>query len=235
MEVALSPGLDPAAFAAVFARDGHVQIPEILTAVSAHAIQRLLAEETDYRLLFNTPRGPRALQAEIAKNPEMRQKFLHDLHGDARGNFQFLYDGAPLSDDGGPYRGTHPGLAAVTQFLQGPDFLELARAVTGMPAIATADAQATRYGPGQFLNIHDDSHPGGRRLAAYVLNLTPQWRPDWGGLLLFHGAAGAVTGGYAPAFNALNIFRVPRLHAVSMVAPFAGALRHSITGWLLSP
>jgi Rps23 Pro-64 3,4-dihydroxylase Tpa1-like proline 4-hydroxylase len=30
----------------------------------------------------------------------------------------------------------------------------------------------------------------------------------------------------------MNIFRVPQLHAVSYVAPFARADRYSITGWL---
>ena len=37
---------------------------------------------------------------------------------------------------------------------------------------------------------------------------------------------------YRPSWNALNIFRVPAAHAVSSVAPFAGAPRLSITGWI---
>jgi Rps23 Pro-64 3,4-dihydroxylase Tpa1-like proline 4-hydroxylase len=29
---------------------------------------------------------------------------------------------------------------------------------------------------------------GKNRVAAYVLNLTPRWRVEWGGLLMFHDA-----------------------------------------------
>jgi Rps23 Pro-64 3,4-dihydroxylase Tpa1-like proline 4-hydroxylase len=41
-----------------------------------------------------------------------------------------------------------------------------------------------------------------------------------------------VTFGLSPRFNALHLFKVPQRHSVSLVAPFAGAPRLSITGWL---
>ena len=56
-------------------------------------------------------------------------------------------------------------------------------------------------------------------------------RPDWGGILQFLDRDGHVADGYVPVFNALNIFRVPQLHNVSSVVPFAGHARLSITGW----
>ena len=55
-----------------------------------------------------------------------------------------------------------------------------------MPDIEFADAQATCYTSGDFLNKHDDSAPGKNRLAGYVLNLTPAWNPNWGGALQFY-------------------------------------------------
>ena len=100
-----------------------------------------------------------------------------------------------------------------------------------MTEIARADAQATCYRPGHFLTRHDDYIDG--RLVAYVLNFTPAWNPDWGGMLLFTDERGHVEEGYVPAWNALNFLKVPQTHAVSLVAPFAGGLRYSITGWLL--
>ena len=39
--------------------------------------------------------------------------------------------------------------------------------------------------------------------------------------------------GLLPTFNTLNIFRVPADHSVSMVTPFAGAVRYAITGWFM--
>ncbi|MNL50034.1 hypothetical protein D3C87_1730150 [compost metagenome] len=64
-----------------------------------------------------------------------------------------------------------------------------------------------------------------------MLNLTPRWRAEWGGQLQFLDADGDVSESLIPAFDALNVFRVPQSHAVSVVAPFAGAPRYSITGW----
>ena len=64
------------------------------------------------------------------------------------------------------------------------------------------------------------------------MNLTARWRADWGGMLLFLDDEDHVAEGYMPAFNSLNIFKVPQRHAVSIVAPFAGEPRLSITGWL---
>ena len=96
------------------------------------------------------------------------------------------------------------------------------------------DAQATRYRPGHFLTQHDDHAEGKDRLFAYVLNLTPQWIADWGGLLMFLTDDGHVAAAYTPRWNALNILKVPQPHAVSVVAPFARGARHSITGWIRS-
>ena len=104
--------------------------------------------------------------------------------------------------------------------------------VTGEDRARYCDAQATRYRKSHFLTTHDDAVEGKDRLFAYVLNFTRDWRPDWGGELLFFDEAGHVAAGFTPTFNALNIFRVPQPHAVSFVAPFAQAPRLSITGWI---
>ena len=70
---------------------------------------------------------------------------------------------------------------------------------------------------------------------AFVFGLTGKWRPEWGGLLLFHDRAGEVERGLVPGMNALTLFRVPRVHSVSLVAPFAPAPRAAVSGWLNGP
>jgi Rps23 Pro-64 3,4-dihydroxylase Tpa1-like proline 4-hydroxylase len=117
------------------------------------------------------------------------------------------------------------------EFLNAPEFLNLMREITGIPEIAWTDGQATLYRPGDFLTVHNDDSRLTKRLVAYVLNMTPLWRSDCGGTLQFIDDRGNIAEGYVPAFNVLNIFRVPARHAVTAVTPFGG-LRHSITGWL---
>jgi len=94
------------------------------------------------------------------------------------------------------------------------------------------DGQATQYLPGHFLTSHDDAVAGKNRVAAYVLSLTPGWRIEWGGLLQFHDGDGDVGLALAPRFNAMHLLRVPQVHSVSFVAPYAGTPRVSVTGWL---
>ncbi|PTT81551.1 proline hydroxylase [Pseudomonas sp. HMWF010] len=127
------------------------------------------------------------------------------------------------------------GEAQVRQFLQGA----IKRASRGFSFVhlRLADhggrVQASNYRPGDFLTLHDDSHRRDDRLAAFTLGFTREWRPDWGGQLLFHDADGQIERGFMPGFNVLTLFRVPRPHSVAPVAPYAAAKRLSLTGWLV--
>jgi Rps23 Pro-64 3,4-dihydroxylase Tpa1-like proline 4-hydroxylase len=229
----LNPALDMDRMVSAFTRDGRVHMPDILTADSAARVHLCLEQETDFALL--TPDGSDQAQAwRVATFGAQKQaELMTGVYARAGDRFQYLYDAHCLSKDGESY--PHPAhyLSAVTSFLNSQPFLDMARRVTGNDTIAFADAQATRYRPGHFLSQHDDANVPGR-VAAYVLNMTPHWRPDWGGALLFLDSHGHVAQGYAPAFNALNILSVPQPHLVSFVSPFAGAARYSITGWFRS-
>ena len=118
------------------------------------------------------------------------------------------------------------------EYLNAPEFLDLVREVTAMPELLKADAQATLFKPGQFLAEHDDLGGTEGRQIAYVLNMTAgDWRPDWGGLLLFFDEDGDVVTGFRPRWNALNLFEVPQRHNVTYVPPFSPVGRFAITGW----
>jgi Rps23 Pro-64 3,4-dihydroxylase Tpa1-like proline 4-hydroxylase len=166
------------------------------------------------------------------QSPEEKAKFLAHVHQPAKlGQFQYLYDNIPVYDAWHRRRGQRALLDEFFEFINGEAFLSLAGAITGAEDIGFADAQATRYRPGHFLTMHDDRVETKDRRAAYVVNLTRLWGPDWGGLTLFMDADGHIEEAFTPRFNALNIFRVPQPHSVSLVAPFAGQNRYAITGW----
>jgi hypothetical protein len=230
----LNRALDRFKIAEIFARHGRVHIPAILMPSSAMRIHHCLERETPYILTANSGDGERDVwEGDIAGvEREKLDVLIAAIHASARDGFQFMHETHRLTGDGEPYADPSHYHAAIVRFLNGAEFLDFARAVTAMPRIAFADAQATRYAPGHFLTMHDDNFPERKRLAAYVLSMTPRWRPDWGGILMFPQRDGHIAEGYTPGFNALNLFRVPQPHLVSMVAPFAGASRYSITGWL---
>ncbi len=219
-----------------FKRSGRVHIPNILAADSAEAVIETIAKDTRWNLVTNNNGQHLDLDAAgmAALSSDDQIKFADAVHNQARWEFQYLFANYPIYDS--YYSGRLPDglLRRVFEFLNSPPFLEFVRAVTGDDTIKFTDAQATKYEPGHFLTVHDDNVSGKNRCCAYVLNLTREWRADWGGLLQFYDSNGHIIEAFTPVFNALNIFSVPQKHSVSAVAPFAGAPRYSITGWLRS-
>lgn len=232
--VRLSPGLDWAAIAAVYARHGRVHIPSIFPAEVAERVHRALVGETPWsRVVRGSSQHFALVPGAWETLPESkRAEVTLAACALGRSGFSYFYDNFTIADHHEAGRHPESFLMRVYEFLNSASFLDFARTVTSVPSISFADAQATCYRVGDFLTAHDDDVAGKRRRAAYVLNFTPAWRPDWGGLLQFLDRDQHVAEAYTPAFNALNIVRVPQPHAVSYVNPLAGGERYSITGWL---
>lgn len=233
-DLRLNPALQPDGYAAIYARDGVVQVPGLLEPEAAEAVAAVLERGVDWDLVHSGPDGREQLlsRAEIAAlGKEALGARLQATVRQAQDGFAYLYLAYPMVT--AYLNGRDPGhpLHGVLDFLNSPALLDFARAVTGERAVVKADAQATLYRPGDFLTLHDDTGVGDRR-AAYTLGFTRRWRPDWGGQLLFHDDAGEITRGLTPGFNVLTLFRTPQQHSVAAVAAYAGAPRLSITGWL---
>lgn len=232
----LNPALDRAQLAGQFSRDRRIQIRDVLTPETAMEVRNILARHTPWAVAWQAGRdGPNVIRREqlqrlsTAENAAIGGKIGAAMQG---ADYAFSYSSYPMLD---AYRdrwdpdGPHDLLI---EYINAPDFLDFIRGVTGMPELIKADAQATLYAPGQFLALHDDRGGDEGRRIAYVLNMTAgEWRPDWGGYLLFFDEEGDVIAGYKPRFNALNLFEVPQHHNVSYVPPFGPVRRYAITGW----
>jgi Rps23 Pro-64 3,4-dihydroxylase Tpa1-like proline 4-hydroxylase len=233
-ELMVRSGHDMAGLAETFARTGRVHVPEFLAGDAAERVHRALAEQCPWTR--STHLDGRTQEFDLkriaAMGPAESDAFYSRLYAGARTGFQYNFDQFRISDT--MRAGHRQGwlLEWVYDFVNSPAFLGFVAEVIGDDRGVYADAFATRYAPGHFLTAHDDERPGQGRLCAYVLNFTPGWRPDWGGLLQFIEADGHVSEAFTPAFNALNLLRVPQRHSVSMVTPFAGGARYSITGWV---
>lgn len=229
--------LDRAALAAAFKRDGRVQIRDFLTEQTAQEIFGILAQQTPWGLAWQAGEegGPKAIEApELSKNPAEAQRAIAEAtyRSAAAGDYAFQFARYPMLDaylgkwhEGGPQD-------LLLEYINAPDFMDFVREVTGMADLIKADAQATLFAPGQFLGKHIDSHVDEGWKVAYVMNFCiKDWNPNWGGYLNFYDDYGDIVAGYRPRFNALNLFAVPRAHAVSYVPPFAPVGRFAITGW----
>ena len=211
-----------------------VQIPDFLQADAAEALRDCLAREVPWSLAERSEGESRTRGREHALDDAAYGEVLEAAYRNARDGFQFVYDSYMLAR--ARKEGWDPDLPVhvVLEFLNSPEFIAFARYLTGDDAINAVNAQATRYRPGHFLTPHEDIHSGEGRRYAYVINLTPRWQADWGGLLQFIDANGSVIESLMPRWNALSIFKVPQMHQVSMVSPWAGEHRLAITGWFLA-
>lgn len=233
MTLTFDPHLDAAAAHRAFVAAGHVRLAPFLTDASAAALHTQLRGREDWRQVINS--GEKLFElsrADRAAMPAGQQAMLDAaVMAGAREGFQYRYETIRLPD--GDAADTGEPLAAVISSLSQGAGVALLRQIVGCPAIDFADGQATAYSPGDFLTGHDDAVSGKQRHAAYVLGLTPVWRVEWGGLLLFHEPGNKVTG-VSPGYNTLDLFAVPRLHSVTQVTAAAAFRRYAITGWLRS-
>jgi len=227
----LSTTLDLEAAAARLAADGRVRLPGLLQ----DGVEGLYGAVTDPAMLWmramHNPYNTEVPVAVFEAEPLLEQaRLIAMAHEEATQGFQFIFDRLKLGQARSMGLTIPQALYDLHAWFNTDAFLGFARGLTGDHRIAYVDAQATRYLPGHFLNRHTDEHVDAGRLYAYVLNLSPDWRAEWGGLLMFL-EQGEVIETFLPGAGTLNVFRVPQSHAVSMVAPFAGMPRYSITGW----
>lgn len=231
---ALNPALDAAALAEEYRHAGRVSIANILEPASAEALHQHLRARTDWLQVVNSGDAfyelTRAARADMAE--AQRGALEQAVYAGARYGFQYRYETVRVPDDDAARAASDDALCAFARWWSDGPPRALLAAITGCETITFADAQATAYGPGDFLTSHDDLVEGKHRVAAYVLSLTPKWRMEWGGLLLFHDAGDPTAQAVAPVFNQLNLFAVGQMHSVSEVTRAAAYRRYSITGWL---
>lgn len=228
----LNPRRDVDRLAAAFAAEGRVRVDGLLPEADAYWWRQHLQARTDWRQVMNS--GDKVFELDrptLAAMDEAQKRALDDaVHAGARTGFQYRFETVRVPDAPDARQASDDPLARFAEWMGGGAVLDLCRKITGRADIEFADAQATAYAPGDFLTAHDDDVAGKGRRAAYVFGLSTPWRPEWGGLLLFH--RGDAVDGFVPAFNTLNLFAVPQLHSVSQVTRAAPARRYSITGWL---
>jgi Rps23 Pro-64 3,4-dihydroxylase Tpa1-like proline 4-hydroxylase len=233
----LNSQLNIAALADAYRRSGKMHIAGLLDPADARRLYDDILAQQRWNFVINAHGRHIDLDAEGWRTMDAatRQKTESVVHERASKEFVYMhyklsiYDRYHSGPNGG---GLSPCLTELFEFLNGGEFLNFVRILTGAHDIAFADAQLTAFGPGHFVTIHNDDLEGKNRRAAFVLNMTPDWQEDWGGYLNFYDDQGHISAGFKPAFNALNIFTVPARHSVSVVAPFAQKLRYGISGWL---
>ena len=122
-------------------------------------------------------------------------------------------------------------LTEIYRYFNSPEYLTLMGEITGDDGGREVSCWASRYDRHHHLSIHMDEDQGQGRVAAHVLGLSKGWKKEWEGNFAFCNSKGKPVHKVPPQFNQLVMFKVPRLHLVTQVKPYAGASRYSLFGW----
>jgi SM-20-related protein len=233
----ISPRDDTHALRQRFLQHGRVLIPGIFEPAFAQGVLDAAHGHAGWLLVTRIEGTHREFDAaQMEQVPKDRLQTFDELVAqEARKGFQYRFERHLLYDNLRAGALAEGPLRAMAQALNSEAFIGLLHTVMSAPFVpgeTFCDGQLTRYRAGHFLTSHDDGLPEFNRIAAFVVNLTPDWSADLGGLLMFTGADGHVEEAFTPKFNTLSLFRVPQPHAVSAVAPFARGARLAVTGWL---
>jgi SM-20-related protein len=229
-----NPNLDLAPYAEEFARFGRVRLPEFLKPDVAEHVYSVF-QAAPWSATFLVDNKPKVIsRVEMnAMSPQKRFELRNQIFAETLKRYQFSYLFLALEDAVGAAWDKDQVLPALHAYLNSEAYMDLGRRIAGLSGICSVSYIASRYMRESFLAAHNDAAESLEdRLVAYTIGFSKDWKFDWGGLLQFLDAEdGRVVDSYLPTFNTLTLFRVPQLHSVSYVTPFAMGPRLSVTGW----
>lgn len=188
---------------------------------------------------FGTAFGE-ALTTDTAEEKEL----LDCAYAGARTRFAHIFDADCLeADDAAPNAALAditpcPIIAALTRFLNSAEVIDLLSRITTPAKAGRVHARALRFRPGHFMAFRSGgvltNREKKKRLGCFYLNLIPEWRPEWGGMLEFRTQKANIVQTVVPTFNSLAILPFPHGHWISPVAPFAGGPMLAVAGPIYS-
>lgn len=228
----LNPKLDKKSLTRAFAVDKRLVIENFISPDIAERIRKYCLESVPFNMIYVLDGQYQVTsQAEMAAmNAQQKEQINQKIMLAASQGEGFLYGGYMIkrqeqTDEKMRF------LQDVVTYLNSEEPLAMIRGITGQEDINCAEGQYTRFTPGHFLTRHHDDAENRHRRLAYVLGLTKEWHPDWGGLLQFYQQDGTPRDAWMPRFNCLSLFEVSHVHAVTYITPYAKAPRLSLTGW----
>ena len=242
MNISLNHTLDLESLSSAFAKQGKLRIENFLSEDSAAFIADNLENNTPWHLVHSDQNGLpiRYNPSQLASLSDQQLNAINTQLKQNAHSYKYTYKFFPIID---AIKANEIDQACMlfqlASFLNGTEFIGFSRNLTQTNTLVKVDPQASLYEAGHFLTTHDDSNyqraadDTSSRRFAIVLGFTKEWSWDWGGQTSFFDHPDAIASeSWKPGYNVLTIFRVPTLHCVNFVAPFAGQGRYSITGWL---
>ena len=226
-----------------FAANKSIVIEDFFEPDFAEELYKFFTIDMDYTWWFTSFRGPvlgdredktyRNGETQFLQRTESNldqiefetQKTYHSLN---EGSFSYVFDRTTKHKDTCPCKECE-----FKKYFGGTTALDFLSILTCKHLTKKGEFFCSRYSSGQFLGPHHDLNKG---KVGFVINLTKDWKPEYGGLLQFlTDDYKHVTKTILPEFNKITLFEIPEEkgipHCVSHVNPGVKVNRISYTGW----
>lgn len=227
----LSPEFKLGKAAKTFARAGLAVTASVLEPDAAEALSAACARAGGFQLRTLIDGEPAGFAID-ALDEAQRGAIEAAALADAAHGFQYLFEDASLDDDAPAL--ADPAIRAALDFVRSPGFIDLGRKITWREEIVGVEAALTRFRPGHFMRSTIGRPWSDRKIAAWSIELTRDWRADFGGVLSFRTPDDTLRHGVVPPFNSLTVYSLPRPLAFSLVTPFAPRPRLALAGWFVT-
>lgn len=231
----IKSGHDTATLAKEFKANNYVQVGNAFEENSAENIYFALRNEVFWLWSFNNKKGiQRKTGNDLKKmSPTEQGQMMKDLYINAQENFQFIHYTVPLFDKKVMANKmlVESEIHQIFKFLKSKKMSSFIQDITGLAEVKLADAECFWFQRDHFHSSHKSRGKGKKRRICFELNVTKDFKADWGGMLQMLDDDGHILKGYRPSFNKLNIYDSEQKNSISFVAPFSGEPRLSINGW----
>jgi Rps23 Pro-64 3,4-dihydroxylase Tpa1-like proline 4-hydroxylase len=237
-EFALNDALDRKRLHRLFLKKSRIEVRNFLAPSSAITLFKYLNSAIHWRSIVVANEKLQELYPAVpgAQTAEEDSVLLAAAHAGAQTGFAATYDVTRII--GQPDRQEaieNPILARFEAFLNEAGFIGCVRELMAIDSIERCETHAMRFRSGHFVSFHEGTSSAdqtGTRRGTFLLSLTPEWKPEWGGLLEFRSRDGSAIEGYVPRFNSLVLYSFPQGNWTSAVTGFAGGPRLAIAGTL---
>lgn len=243
MKFEINPNLDTDSLRDTFLKTKKVIVSNFLTEESANILYNFFAKDmpeewwkasyinfTSNSSQNNNGYGKVELTPRTLSNQKyIKQKLIESQTEFLNGNFSYFFDRTETDH----FQECKCVECEYRHFLSNPNTIKWFSYLINCELSSVGEFFASRFLPNHFLSPHHDHEKG---KIATVLNLSKNWKPEWGGCLHFMDKDyKQVVRHVQPSFNKLSIFDIPSSngvpHFVSHVVPNCKLSRISYTGW----
>jgi Rps23 Pro-64 3,4-dihydroxylase Tpa1-like proline 4-hydroxylase len=214
-------------FKLIFENKKRLKIDNFLNANFAESLYNSSISEKNWILASGIDKN-KYEKKHIPQNDKINQAQIKNVNN-AFGKDQFSY--AFYRSMNGEKMNYHE--FTLRKILNSTEFISILNEITNLNLTKLNTLFMSKYVSGNFLSTHSDK--GNGRLA-FVINLSKNWKPQYGGNLHFlNEDRNEIIDTFVPGFNNLTIFYVPENtgipHYVSHIAPNVKNQRFAISGW----